>query len=402
MAADDALAGQTRRLRILHGYKVFRPDIEGGIPAVIASLIQDRRQDHSVLTARLSGAGRRFTESGAPVRAVGSFGNLFSTPAAPLYIPAICREMCKTDVLVHHAPFPFNDAAILLALPDHVALVVYWHADVLSYPLLRRLVSPLNRHALARADAIVVSGQAMISGCDLLAPHAHKCEVLPYGIDLSAWRDLDADDKEAVARLQQDSPRQIVALGRLVEYKGFDVLIRAMSGVDGQATIIGDGPLRADLERLAEDCGVSDSVHFAGRAEQRSIKVMLHAARAFALPSVTEAEAFGLVQIEAMACGLPIVNTSLPTTVPEVARDGMEALTVPPRDVRALADALNRILDDSALADRLGIASRLRADTEFADHGYRDRIAMVYRKAVAARTAALTSVARRSSGSARR
>ena len=102
------------------------------------------------------------------------------------------RRARSADVVVHHAPLPLNDAAILLGLPDEVALIVYWHADIVGYPLLKRLVAPLTRRALARADRIVVSGQPMIDHSEFLRPHAEKCAVLPYGMDLDYWRTLDA------------------------------------------------------------------------------------------------------------------------------------------------------------------------------------------------------------------
>ena len=112
----------------------------------------------------------------------------------------------------------------------------------------------------------------------------------------------------------------ILAIGRLVPYKGFASLLQALRGLAGEAVIIGEGPLLQDLRKLALELGVSDRVTFKGRLEPGEIKTHLHAARVLAFPSTTAAEAFGLVQLEAMASGLPIVNTTLPTAVPKIAR----------------------------------------------------------------------------------
>jgi glycosyltransferase involved in cell wall biosynthesis len=370
-------------LRILHAYKIYRPDIEGGIPAVMSSLAQgsDAITTHSILSARRFGAARRYTLDGVPVEAVASLGTLFSTPLAPGYIPAFVRRARSADVVVHHAPLPLNDAAILLGLPDDTALIVYWHADVIGYPSLRRLVAPLIRRALARADRIVVSGQPMIDHSEFLRPHAEKCAVLPYGMDLDYWRTLDADGRARADELERQQPRHIVALGRLVGYKGYDALIRAMQTVDGHATIIGEGPLLADLQRQATELGVSSRIRFAGRLPRDEIKRLFHSAQVFAFPSVTEAEAFGIVQIEAMATGLPIVNTNLPTTVPLVARHNLEALTVAPGDPQALSQALNCILDDPALGGRLGSAGQQRAMSEFDQAAFRTRMTAIYEDA---------------------
>ncbi len=350
---------------------------------MISSLAQgsDASTTHSILSARRFGAARRYTLDGVPVEAVASLGTLFSTPLAPGYIPAFVRRARSADVVVHHAPLPLNDAAILLGLPDDTALIVYWHADVVGYPLLRRLVAPLIRRALARADRIVVSGQPMIDHSEFLRPHAEKCAVLPYGMDLDYWRTLDADGRARADELERQQPRHIVALGRLVGYKGYDALIRAMQTVDGHATIIGEGPLLADLQRQATELGVSSRIRFAGRLPRDEIKQLFHSAQVFAFPSVTEAEAFGIVQIEAMATGLPIVNTNLPTTVPLVARHNLEALTVAPGDPQALSQALNCILDDPALGERLGCAGQQRAMSEFDQAAFRTRMTAIYEDA---------------------
>lgn len=374
-------------MRILHAYKIYRPDIEGGIPAVISSLAQtsDPAISHSILCARRRGSARRYDVDGVPVEAVASLGTLFSTPLAPAYIPVFIRRACAADVVVHHAPLPLNDAAILLGLPDSVALIVYWHADIIGYAMLKRLVSPLIRRVLARADRIVVSGQPMIDHSEFLRPHAAKCVVMPYGMDLGYWRALDADERQKAEDMKRAAPRHIVSLGRLVGYKGYEVLIRAMRDIEGQATIIGEGPLLPDLQQLATELGVADRVRFAGRLERSEIRQLFHAAQVFAFPSVTEAEAFGIVQVEAMAAGLPIVNTSLATTVPFVARHDLEALTVAPGDAKALAMALNRILDKPTLAQRLGEAGQARALSEFDQPVFRARMAAVYGDALQAR-----------------
>jgi glycosyltransferase involved in cell wall biosynthesis len=374
-------------LRILHAYKIYRPDIEGGIPAVMSSLAlgSDARTSHSILAARRFGAARRYTLDGVPIEAVACLGTLFSTPLAPGYIPAFVRRARSADVVVHHAPLPLNDAAILLGLPEDAALVVYWHADVVGYPLLKRLVAPLIRRALARADRIVVSGQPMIDHSEFLRPHADKCVVLPYGMDLEYWRTPEADGRAGADKRQRQHPRHIVALGRLVGYKGYDVLIRAMQTVDGHATIIGEGPLLADLQELASGLGVSSRVRFAGRLPRDEIKRLFHSAQVFVFPSVTEAEAFGIVQIEAMVAGLPIVNTHLATTVPLVARHDLEALTVAPNDPQALSQALNRLLDEPALAKRLGAAGQERAMSEFDQAVFRARMADIYQEALRTR-----------------
>ena len=374
-------------MRILHAYKIYRPDIEGGVPAVMACLAQDPEStfDHGIVCARRRGLARHGIIDGVDVDAVSSLGTLFSTPLAPAFIPRFIAHARAADIVIHHAPLPLNDAAILLGLPTRTALIVYWHAEIVGYAMLKKAVSPMIRRVLARADRIVVSGAPMIAHSPFLRPHAEKCVVMPFGMNLDPWRLIDATDLAHIDALRRAKPRHIVALGRLVGYKGYDVLIRAMARIDGHTTIIGEGPLLPKLQKLARETGVADRVSFAGRLTQREIVRTFHAANIFAFPSVTVAEAFGLVQIEAMATGLPVVNTSLASTVPFVARDGLEALTVTPGDVAALATSLTTLLDDPDLARRLGDAGRARAFSEFDQSVYRSRMADVYADALQSR-----------------
>jgi glycosyltransferase involved in cell wall biosynthesis len=373
--------------KILHFYKVYPPDSRGGVATVISSLTRNPPNDisHAVLTARGFGWRRKFTTDGLPIEAVSSFGSFFSMPMAAGYIPAAVQRMRNADLAIHHAPFPLTDLAALLGLPADVPLIIYWHADIIGYPLLKRLISPLIARALARADKLVVSGAAIIAGSDLLKPYASKCVIIPYGIDLEYWRSLDTEDAVEIAEMKRLQPRHIVALGRLVRYKGFDVLIRAMRHVDARTTIVGSGPQQNALKQLAMNLGVADRIQFVGQLSPHEIKLLFHSSNVFAFPSVNAAEAYGLAQAEAMATGLPIVNTNILTTVPWVARHNQEALTVPPNDPIALASALNAILDQPDLAKRLGASAFDRATNEFAEETFRARMDEVYRQALRAR-----------------
>lgn len=376
-------------MKIVHAYKIYRPDVEGGIPQVMALLTGTDTETitNEIVVARYRGWARRFVMEGTRVTAVASLGTLFSTPLAPTY-PFVLREHAReADVLVHHAPFPLTDLGIAAGLSDRTALVVYWHAEILGRTLLRKLLTPAIKSALRRADRIVVSDEAMIENSEFLAPHRDKCAVVRYGIDLDYWSVVDATGQLAVAGLRRQYPRLIIAVGRLVGYKGLDILMDALPSVDAQLVIIGEGPLRDELQRQATRNGVADRVFFKGRVSSDDIKHHLHAARMLVLSSVTDAEAFGLVQVEAMAARIPVINTNLPTTVPHVARHEQEGLTVAVGNAEALAQAMNHLLANTALADRLGQAGLKRAQSVFSRQAYRAKIAEIFEQAVARRRA---------------
>ena len=373
-------------MRVLHSYKVFPPDIVGGITEVIAYIAEGMapRHESSVLVARSRGWGRRYTFGTIPVEALFSFGTLLSTPIAPSFPFVLAKRSRKADLVALHQPFPLNDIGVALGLPRETAVVVHWHGEIVRQRSLTGLVAPFIRGTLARAQRIIVSHPTLVSASPFLAPHSEKCAIIPFGIDVAYWAELDGAQRRRVEELRSRYPRLVLATGRLVPYKGFDVLIEALRRVDATAIIVGEGPLRHDLLRLAQQRGVADRLILAGRLSRDDLKVHLHAARLYAFPSVGVAEAFGIVQLEAMAVGLPIVNTNLPTGVPHVARHGLEALTVPPNDPAVLATAIGQLLDDAALAQPLGAAGRRRATTEYDLQNFVKRIEDVYDQAVRA------------------
>jgi rhamnosyl/mannosyltransferase len=149
--------------------------------------------------------------------------------------------------------------------------------------------------------------------------------------------------------------------------------------------LVGEGPLKTTLERLAKRLGVAERLLLRGPMPRDQLKIYLRAARVFAFPSITPAETFGIAQIEAMAAGLPIVNTALSTGVPKVARDGIEAITVAPSNPAALATAIRRLLDDTLLAKRLGQAGLMRAQAKYGQDTFISRVKRVYIDARAGR-----------------
>ncbi|PYT28807.1 MAG: hypothetical protein DMG57_13560 [Acidobacteria bacterium] len=140
-------------------------------------------------------------------------------------------------------------------------------------------------------------------------------------------------------------------------------LIRAMRNVHAHLLIIGEGPLDDRLVAVALECGATANVTFLGNIED--IAPYYHAADIFVLPSVARSEAFGIVQLEAMACGKPVVNTALASGVPFVSVDGITGITVPPADSDALAVALNLLLENAELRARFGKAGEQPVESGF-------------------------------------
>ncbi len=285
--------------------------------------------------------------------------------------------------LVHlHFPDPMSHVASW-AIPSHVPRVITWHADIVRQKLLLLGYRPFQNTALRHAKGIIAATPAHIkSSAELPAPHLQgKLHVVPFGFDLAHY----AVPHELAQSLRAQFPGQIIfALGRHVHYKGFDVLIKAMSQLprDTQLVIGGEGPLTAEWKVLAAQSPAMQRIHFAGKISDAELPAYFQACDVFCLPAVNQAEAFGIVQVEAFACGKPVVSTRLNNGVDFVNQDGITGYTVTPSSVDELAGALGKLLAAPDLRQKLGQQALQRAQQEFSLDALRSKTLAVYEHAV--------------------
>ena len=366
-----------RKKTILHVGKFYAPD-RGGIESHLQVLCTElqKSMDVRVIVSSRNSRSSEDTVDGVPVSRLPTPLTLFSTPICPDMVWKI--RAAKADVIHIHLPNPAAVAAYF-ASGHRGRLVLSYHSDIVRQKILGKAIEPLMRMALRRSAAIIASSPNNIHSSALLTEFRDRCHVIPYGIPLEQFEQCDAD---AVARIRhQHGERLILSVGRLVYYKGFEYLIKAMTQVRGKLLIIGDGPLRSKLQELARQLGVAEKVLLLGKVED--VVPYYHAADVFALASVARSEAFGIVQIEAMAAGTPVVNTRLDSGVPFVSLHEETGLTVLPKDSAAMASALNQLLDQPELRQTLGHKARLRARREFSSEVMVSRMVKLY-QAVAA------------------
>lgn len=368
------------RPRVLQVGKFYPPHM-GGIETHLENLSRAlaAEVDLQVVVAADGRDTVADTVDGVPVTRLGTRATVASAALTPGLAAAIRRA--RADLVHVHLPHPVA-AFSYLASRHRGPLVVTYHSDIVRQRLLAAAYRPLGEAFLGRAAAILATSPDYARSSPALRRHAGRVTVVPYGIPID---DLSRPpDPAAVAAIREThGPRLVLAVGRLIYYKGFEVLIRAMRRVDGRAVILGDGPLRPRLEAAIAAAGVGDRVVLAGEVANREIAPWYHAAAVYALPSTARSEAFGIVQLEAMACGVPVVNTALDSGVPFVSRHGDSGLTVPPGDPEALAAALTRLLDDRGLAARMGAAGRARVEREFTVERMAAETLEVYRRVLA-------------------
>jgi glycosyltransferase involved in cell wall biosynthesis len=366
----------SRRLEVLHVGKFYPPHM-GGIETHLEALCGELQKsvDVRVIVANDNRSLAEETLDSIPVTRVPTWLTLASTPLAPAMVARL--RAYSGDIL--HLHFP-NPMAVLAYLGSGYRgpVVVTYHSDMVRQKILGPLFEPLLHAALRRSSAIITTSPNYLNTSRVLARHRDRCHIIPLGTPIESFE--HGDPRRVAAVREQYGDRLIVSVGRLVYYKGFEYLIRAMAKVSGHLLIVGQGPLRSKLSALASELGVADRVHLLGKIDHESLVACYHAAQVFVMASVARSEAFGIAQIEAMAAGLPVVNTSLDSGVPFVSLHQQTGLTVPPADSERLASAINCLLDNPELRNTYARAARLRAKQEFAVEVMAERTLSLYER----------------------
>ena len=324
--------------------------------------------------ARVRGRSRTDIQDGVTVHRAASLGVVLSQPIAP-GLPLLVRRTAADLVHLHH-PNPLGDIAALTDRPR--PLVLTHHSDVVRQRPLRMLYWPLVHAAMQRARLIAVSSARLLGVSLELRGFEAKTRVIPYGIDDARFRPsaaLDARVRELRARWAGEPV--VLAVGRLVSYKGLEVLLQAAAGLELRVVLVGEGPEVLRLRALA-----GPRTTFEGRVSDAELPVYYRTADVLCLPSVSIAEAFGIVLLEGMACGLPLITTALPTGVADVNRDGVTGLVVPPGDPGALREALVSLMADRERREAFGAAARAVYEREYTAALMVKRYLELYREAL--------------------
>jgi rhamnosyl/mannosyltransferase len=362
--------------RILQVNKLYYPTV-GGVETVVQDIAEGltaRGDDVHVLVARKRGLGSREMVDGVSVTRSSTLGVVQSVPLAPVFPATYAKAAREVDVVHHHVPNPLGTVSHQLVRPETPAVATY-HSDIVRQarfmPVYRRILHGF----LNRLDGILVTSPRLRDSSPHLSEFTDKCEVVPLSIDLSEYE--RGNPEPADFPVGPGDPF-VLCVGRLNYYKGVEFLVRAMTDVSGQLVVAGDGERRESLEELASRLDVDDRVHFLGYVDETTLHYCYEHADVFVLPSVEPSEAFGIVQLEAMAYGTPVVNTDLRTGVPWVSQHEETGLTVSPRDPEDLAVAIERLLGNPEERRAFGEAARERVEAQFAEDVMLDAVERVY------------------------
>jgi rhamnosyl/mannosyltransferase len=353
-------------MKVLYVYKDYYPVVGGienhirlicrglkaGWPEVEPTVLVTNRARNTVVEemdgVKVIKAGRLATISSAPIS---------------LSLFAWMRRL-EADITHLHFPYPIGELAYLLVGRSRKMVITY-HSDIVRQKYLLQVYRPFLYRLLARADRITVSSPNYIRSSTYLQPLAHKCVVIPHGADLSRFAATAEVQRRAQELRQHYGPPLILFVGLLRYYKGLSFLIQAMPQIPGRLLVVGEGPQGQEWRELSQQLGLEEKVIFLGRVSDEDLVALYHACDVFVLPAIHRSESWGAVQVEAMACGKPVVCTELGTGTSFVNLHGQTGLVVPPRDAAALAQAIGTLLEDEPLRQQMGQRARERAEKEF-------------------------------------
>jgi len=361
----DALHGS--RLRVCHLGKYYPPG-QGGMETHLQTLARAQAdlgvKVHVVCVnhARASGTLEEW-DGAVRLTRVARWGALSGLDVCPGLLPVLRDLRRDPPELIHlHTPNP-TMLLPLAALPVRVPLVITHHSDIVRQKLLRYLHHPFERRVYDQAALILATSKPYAEASEVLQRYTDKVRSLPLGLDLDPFLrpSRQALDFAASLREQHGSPLWL-CVSRLIYYKGIEVALEALRSVPGKLLVIGTGPLHGALQEQAQHLSVAERVVWQGQASQDELVGAYLAATALWFPSNARSEAFGQVQVEAMASGCPVINTAIPGSgVPWVCPHEETGLMVPVGDAPALALAARRLVNEAGLRERLAANGRERA-----------------------------------------
>jgi len=352
-------------MKILETVKYYEPS-NGGMETVVKSIVNGVSllddNIHFSIYSNHNFVNNKFEKS--------SFNNItiikertpFIFKSQPLQFcyPYLKKNLDKFDIIHHHYPFP-NMEINLLRFKEIIKkrkFIITWHANINNsrWTLFEKIYNPLISNLLTIVDKVVVTSDQLVQESNLLNKFANKIDVIPLSFD-----PIFENNSITAKSFRINEKFKILFVGKLRKYKGINYLIDAIKDLDVTLTIVGNGEEKESLIAQATILNISHKITFLSDCSNSAVIDEYRSANIFVLPSINEAEAFGVVQLEAMANGLPVINTNLNSGVPFVSLDSLTGFTVEPQNVYQLKNAILKLMNNPVLYTEYSKNSILRS-----------------------------------------
>lgn len=352
-----------QKIKVTHVTRYAYPNV-GGIEAVISQINESLPSDEyekEILCC--SNTEKSAIENGVKYTRCKYLFEFASNTISPEFIWKLSKV--DTDILHYHMPFIFAVIAHFIARPKYKKLYISYHGAIVGYDKFMWPFWGIYKYFYKIADKIHVLSPNIINKDKILTANKEKCIVIPYGINLIE-NEGNLQKETDNFRQQYNNKKIILCVGRLARMKALINAIKAMELVNDDAILLiaGDGPLKESYEKYIYEHNLKDKVILLGNLTDKHKKyILFNSCDIFVLPS--ESESFGIVQLEAMRFGKPVINTNLGTGVNYVSINGETGLTVEPGNVEQLAEAINKLLKNKKLRNDLGVKALARVQKTF-------------------------------------
>lgn len=373
--------------KIIHLSKYYKPYF-GGMESVVADIAEGlviKGHEQTVITSysKNDDLNVEFDTKikGVKVLRCKEYGNFASTSISFDYLKKTFTSIDKSIVHIH-LPNPLSNLGVFIAYilgKRPKGIVLHWQSDIIKQKFLFTLYKPLLSFLLKISNVIIVTSQNYLEGSVQLKKYKHKCRVIPIGIDK-----LPPCNKSSIDEIKKkfNNKKIVFSLGRHIYYKGFEYLIHAVHRLNRDDTVFvigGIGPDTEKYSRLIDQLGLNGKIFLVGKIPSHQLTDYFHAADVFCFPSVEKSEAFGVVQLEAMSVGTPVLSTSIEGSgVPWVNKHLESGLICQPKSADLLAISLDEILNDPMLHNKLCAGAEQRFNDIFTKELMLNSILQIY------------------------
>ncbi|HHT9106661.1 MAG TPA: glycosyltransferase [Candidatus Wujingus californicus] len=364
-------------MKILHIFKDYYP-VVGGIENHIKILAESQAQNGLDVTVLTTSPFRETVIENVNAVKVIKTSRITAISSTPISI-SLFKWVRKLNVDITHLHFPYPIGEFAHLLFGHSSrTVITYHNDIVKQKYLLQLYKPFLMSIFKKADCIITTSPQLIKTSPVLNSFENKCKVIPYGIDIGRFSN---PNKLISSKLRDKFNANYIVLfvGRLRYFKGLEYLIDAMKFVNATLLIIGAGAEENTLKAKVCAERLKDKIIFLGELANDDLPEYFDASDIFVLPSSHRSESFGIVLIEAMACGKAVISTELGTGTSFVNVHEKTGLVVPPKDPNALSNAINRLLSDEPLRKKCELNAKRRSE-EFSKEHLFERVSGLYRE----------------------
>jgi len=367
-------------MRVLHVYRTYYPDTQGGLEEVIRQICSNTVEqgvESRVFTLTNAKSNDVVQFEGVDVYRFSQTLEIASCGFSIAALKGFKESVEWADIVHYHFPWPFGDLLHLLAKVNKPTLVTY-HSDIIRQKWLLNLYRPLKRLFLSKVDAIVATSENYFATSDVLGYYSEKVQVIPIGIN-----DQKSEISEHKLKQWQDKVGEgfFLFIGVLRYYKGLHILLDALQNSTCRVVIVGAGPIEKVLKEKAKQLKLSN-VTFLGYIDDEDKFALLELSIGIVFPSHLRSEAYGVTLVEGALHGKPLISTEIGSGTSYVNKHGKTGLVIPPSDPRGLRDAMEKISNNKGLSRKMGNNARKRYEELFTGAVMGQKYSLLYQNLI--------------------